>query len=163
MKIVINPLDPKSIDNALKQIQQYQRTFEQKVEELCRQLAEIGCTVAGARFSSAQYDGNNDVTVRIEKSETGYRLIAEGSSVAFIEFGTGIKMNPGGNASYPGDRPEGIVGIGEYGKGHGATGHRWYYESGKYTYGNPPAMGMYRAEQEILKDVINIARSIFND
>lgn len=163
MKIVINPLDPKSIDNALKQVRQYQKTFHQKVEELCRVLAETGYDVAAARFSGAQYDGNNDVTVRIEKSETGYRLIAEGESVAFIEFGTGIKMNPGGNSSYPGDRPEGIAGIGEYGKGHGATGHRWYYDNGKYSYGNPPAMGMYRAEQEMLKEVMNIARRIFND
>ena len=160
MKITINPLDPASIQNAIKQIQQYQKNFEDRVFLLCEKLAEIGLEVAQPLFAAARYDGNNDVTVRIEKSETGYRLIAEGSSVAFIEFGSGIVENPSGNASYPLKRPDGIVGIGEYGKGHGATGEKWYYAHNKFTYGNPPAMAMYYAEAEMLKEVMNIARSV---
>lgn len=163
MKITLNPLDPRSIDNAIKQINQYQATFQNKVMILCEKLAEIGLEVAEPLFEGARYDGNNDVTVQIEKSESGYRLVARGSAVAFIEFGTGIKENPSGNASYLGQRPEGIVGIGEYGKGHGATGKKWYYAHNTYTYGNPPAMAMYYAEAEMLKEVMNIARSVFND
>ena len=64
---------------------------------------------------------------------------------------------------YPGDRPEGVVGIGEYGKGHGKNPW-WNYptEVGwRRTKGNPPAAGMFAAEQTVRQQVYNIAKEVF--
>ena len=163
MRIRINPYDQRSIDEALKMVREYQSTFGKKIETLCERLAEIGADVAKVQFMRADYDGTNDVKVAHWQEDGKFKIVAYGKATMFIEFGTGIKFNPQGNDSYPGQRPQGVVGIGEYGKGHGATGHRWYYDNGKYSYGNPPAMAMYRAEQEVIAAIIRIAREVFND
>lgn len=162
MKIVINPYSESSIEKALSQIKSRKSTFESRVDLLCKELAGLGLNVAKANFASAEYDGNNDVVVSVEKTDAGYRIVARGNAVAFIEFGTGIALNPQGNSSYFGERPEGIASIGEYGKGKGATGKPWYYGSGHKSVGNVPAMAMYKAEQEMLLEVMQLARSILN-
>lgn len=162
MRIVINPYDKDSIDKALELVNKRKNTFEVQVDMLCNKLAELGLNVAKVNFANAEYDGNNDVVVSLEKMDNGYRIVARGNAVAFIEFGTGTAMNPQGNASYFGERPEGVVGIGQYGKGKGATGKPWYFGNGQKSVGNVPAMAMYKAEQEMLLEVMQLARSILN-
>ena len=44
---------------------------------------------ASVRFTTAMYDGTNDVQVRVDPIDGGYAIVAKGEVVCFIEFGTG--------------------------------------------------------------------------
>ena len=93
MKIQVNPFDKASIDAAIKQVAEYKKDFLAKEKIFVKRLAEIGVSVATTGFALADYDGNKDVTVRLEWNGNRAVVIAEGETVGFIEFGTGIK-NP---------------------------------------------------------------------
>ena len=159
MNIKINPYDKKSVDTAVKAVKKYKRDMlETKCGEFVRRIAEAGREVASMRFDMAQYDGDNDVTVHISGDGNSLKVIANGKAVCFIEFGSGVARGGG----YPEDRkPAGIVGLGEYGKGHGATGEPWYYAHGKKSDGNPPAMAMLNARDTMVEMVTQIAREVF--
>ena len=158
MKITVNPYDKASIQKAIDQMNAYKRGIEEKCNELIRRLSEIGLQVASARFETAMYDGDNDVSVSVSETTDGVKIVASGQAVCFIEFGSGVAMGYG----YPDDqKPAGIVGIGEYGKGHGATGKPWYYAHGKSSLGNPPAMAMLNARDAMIESIGSIANEIF--
>lgn len=125
-------------------------------------LGEIGVREASVRFTTAIYDGVNDSSVSLETISDGYCIKAEGKAVAFIEFGAGVYHNPG--EPYPKPRPTGIVGIGEYGEGRGKH-QAWGFkdDSGNLviTHGNPAAMPMWHASEEMRNNILKIAREVF--
>lgn len=162
MKIVINPFDKKSIDAALKTVQQYKRDFEAKEQEFVRRLAEIGVRVAQTGFSTADYDGVNDVLVRLEKTASGYVVVASGESVGFIEFGTGVKYPEWDNTGMGYTPPA----HGTYGKGRGKNPWGWWFKSNdgaaaQHTFGNYPAEAMLTARNEMIERVTQIAREVW--
>lgn len=162
MKIVINPYDKKSIDAALKIVQQYRKDFEAKEAEFVRRLAEVGVSVASVGFSVADYDGVNDVVVSMEKTDSGYRVVASGETVGFIEFGTGVKY-PEWSASDVEYTPPPH---GSYGKGHGNSPWGWWFKQGegasaRHTFGNPPAEAMLTARNQMIEQVTRIAREVW--
>lgn len=167
MRIVINPLDKKSIDKAYKQIIAYKKDFKKKEQEFVKRLAEIGVSVASAGFELADYDGINDVNVRLmKKAGGGYSVMASGETVGFIEFGTGIN-NPewvdDGNVSGAAYTPPPH---GSYGKGHGKQPHGWWFypnpgASATHTKGNVPAEAMLTARNEMIDKVTQIAREVW--
>lgn len=109
----------------------------------------------------------------INQKDKTCTIVAEGKSVAFIEFGTGAHHN-----GYGGELPPGVGAHGSYGKGQGAN-RRWYYygESGNagtpvkqvdgkgqlnYTDGNEPAMAMWGAVEEMASQVEATWREVWN-
>lgn len=162
MRIVINPFDKKSIDAAVAQVKRYQKDFEAKEQEFVRRLVEIGVQVASAGFSVADYDGRNDVVVGLEKTRDGYTVVASGETVGFIEFGTGVKYPEWDSSGMSYTPPK----HGTYGKGQGANRHGWWFrenEGGraKHTYGNMPAEAMRTARDEMVENVMRIAREVW--
>ena len=170
--ITVDPLSNASISNAVEELRQYQRWVKQKSEELAEALSVVGIYEASYRFAGAMYDGSNDVHVETSKDAPGmYTITAHGQAVAFIEFGAGVYYNSG---EYPLPKPEGIVGIGEYGKGHGKR-QGWVYPEGNglgssgkvvkpgwvFTRGNPQAMPMYYASKEMQDKLLSVAREVF--
>ena len=161
-------LTPKSIDNAIKLLRQYNAWVQAKEKELRTRLAEIGVAVASVRFSGAKYDGNNDVTVTFSDIGDTATISAKGEAVAFIEFGSGAKLGYGHpDAAKHGFGP-GTWSDGPEGKGHwnemtkdGKYKGWWFGDDGKHTYGNPPAMAMHFATQEILANITRIATEVF--
>lgn len=151
-----------SIAKAIKELKAYRDSIERKEEELLAELADIGVHEASVRFTTAMYDGVNDSEVTLDVIENGYCIRAEGEAVAFIEFGAGVYHNP--SEPYPNPRPDGIVGIGEYGKGFGKR-QAWGYrdENGELviTHGNPAAMPMWYASEEMRDSILKIARRVF--
>ena len=143
-------LSVESINNAIKELKSFNDSIRDKKYQLLEELAYIGVKEASIRFTTAMYDGVNDSSVMVEPIGNGYCIKAEGEAVAFIEFGAGVYHNPG--EPYPDPRPEGIVGIGEYGKGRGKR-QAWGYQdaSGELviTHGNPAAMPMWYASEEM--------------
>lgn len=163
MKIVVNPFDPESISAALDALKQYEKDFKQKEAEFLRRLAEIGVRTAQAVFSAADYDGVNDVAVSLEKNENGYSVVASGETVGFIEFGTGVKHQEWDNTGMDYTPPA----HGTYGKGQGKNRWGWWFKTGdgataSHTYGNPPAEAMRTARDEMVENVLRIAREVWS-
>lgn len=161
-KAIKMSLSSKSIAQAITELKAYRNSIENMEKQLLEELANIGVREASVRFTTAMYDGVNDSEVTLETISNGYRIVAAGKAVAFIEFGAGVYHNPA--EPYPNPRPNGIVGIGEYGKGYGKR-QAWGFkdESGELviTHGNPAAMPMWYASEEMRNSILTIARRVF--
>ena len=155
-------LDKQDIDRAIKELRAFKREFLKREKRLIEGLAEIGLKEASVRFTTAMYDGTNDVSVHLDKANNGYVIVADGQAVAFIEFGAGVYHNT--SEPYPNPRPDGIVGIGEYGKGMGKR-KAWGYKNDDgevvITRGNPAAMPMWYASEEIKNSVLKVVKEVF--
>lgn len=156
--IAVNPLDRSSITSAIREVRRYKAWVLAKEAELRQRLATLGATVASIQFSRAIYSGTNDVSVRVDDTGSVAVIYAEGESVAFIEFGSGATYGYG----HP-QAGEFGVGPGTYpdGKGHWDDPNGWYYSHGQHTFGNPPAMAMYAAVQEMTEQLTMIAKEVF--
>lgn len=172
MKIKVR-LSDAGLRDAERQIQEYKATLNKKAQEFAKALADKGLDVAKIRFANAEYAGNNDVSCRVEQNGNTCTIIAEGKSVAFIEFGTGVM-----HSAYGGELPNGVGEHGTYGKENGKH-KRWYYygESGNagtpvkevdgkgqlnYTSGNEPSMAMWGAVEEMASQVEATWREVWN-
>lgn len=160
-KITIDVLNEESILNGIKELQQFRAWVLEKEKELRLRLAERGATVASISFSRAIYNGTNDVTVRVDSTGSVAVIYAEGSAVAFIEFGTGAKYGYGHPQAGEFGVGPGTWSDGPEGKGHWDDPNGWYYGHNQHSYGNPPAMAMYRAVQAITEDLTQIAKEVF--
>ena len=163
-KTIINVgLGEQGISRAIQELKRYKQEFLKREKRLLEGLAEIGLKEASVRFTTAMYDGTNDVSVTLDVINNGYAIVAEGQAVAFIEFGAGVYHN--GSEPYPNPRPNGIVGIGEYGQGKGkqkAWGYKNENDELVITRGNPAAMPMWYASEEIKNSVLKVVREVFS-
>ena len=161
MRIKVNPFDKASIDAAINQVAQYKKDFLVKEKLFVKRLAEIGVSVASTGFALADYDGENDVNVRIEWNGNRAVVIAEGETVGFIEFGTGIRNPEWDNSGMDYTPPK----HGTYGKKRGSRPSGWYFKPGEgavqHTYGNHPAEAMRTARDVMIEKVAQIAREVF--
>lgn len=160
LEIDIN--DKASIDRALARIDKIKDNIDH-INDRIKQLADMGVEVASAAFLMALLNRDNNAYCKVSTvaNENGYSILAEGRQIAFMEFGTGVYYN--GNGSYPGEIPDGIVGIGEYGKGQGKN-DEWFNPFGAYmTHGQYRTAGMYEAYKTVVEQAVNIIEEIFND
>lgn len=166
-------IDGSGVDEFLKGIEEYQRWLKERAEVLVNRLAEEGFNVASAGFANAVYDGTNDASVSVEeRGDSVQAVVVVGSSVLFIEFGTGV--------TYPDNHPEaaelGMV-RGVYGKGHGKQKSWGYYgEPGTngeirkstpngdliITQGNPANMPMYNAVKQLKEKLPEMVKEVFS-
>ena len=161
MKIVIDPFDPKSVSNAIKELDRYKKWVQEKEEILRQRLAHLGATVASIEFSRAIYNGTNDVSVRVDDDRRKATIFAEGSAVLFIEFGSGEKYGGGHPDAGKFGYGPGTYSDGPNGKGHWKDPQGWYFSHGQHSFGNPPAMAMVHARDAILEQLTAIAREVF--
>ena len=161
-KVIKLDLSVASIDNAIKELKAFRDSIDMKKDKILEELANIGVKEASVRFTTAMYDGVNNTDVELAPTANGYVITATGRAVFFIEFGAGVYHNP--TEPYPNPRPEGIVGIGEYGKGYGKR-QAWGFkdDSGELviTHGNPAAMPMWYASEEMRSKILKIAKEVF--
>lgn len=163
-----------NIDEAIRQIEEYERNLKKKQKIFLKKLSEIGVDVAKVKFQSAQYDGENDVKMDEPKWLSDNRLIisATGKAVIFIEFGSGVHYS---SESHPKAAEFGYK-RGTYGHGLGKL-DSWRYEGspgthgeiikeGKHkgeirTHGNPANRCMYEAGKEMRKKIRETAKEVF--
>lgn len=163
MKIVINPFDKKSIAAAEALVRQYKKDFEAKEQEFTRRLAELGVTVAEAGYATAvDYYESSGITVSLRKNDNGYSVLADGEVVGFVEFGTGIRNREWDNTGMDYTPPR----HGTYGKGQGKNPWGWWFYPNEgaaavHTYGEMPAEAMRLARDEMVANVIRIAREVW--
>lgn len=168
-------LNEKSIADAIQTLNDYAENLPKRAKRIAEKLAEQGREQAQSEYSRAFYDGTNDVKVTVEKTDSGAKVIAQGNSVLFIEFGAGIIYGYG----HP--KPMGF-GPGTYpGKGHWSNPQGWWYPSNgtnmsgnwtkstksgtqyTHTFGNPPSKSMYNTAQKIRQDAHKVAKEVFSD
>lgn len=161
MKLAVNLFDSNSIAAAKKAIQQYKADLNAKEAEFVKRLAEIGVDVARAGYATADYDGINDVKVSVILDSSKAFVLAEGEVVGFIEFGTGVRYREYKSAGLDYVPPA----HGTYGKGRGKNPKGWYFTTSKgaprHTYGNPPAEVMLTSRDEIISQIVRIAREVW--
>lgn len=160
-------IEIQNIDKVISQIKAYRKDLKSKINLLLERLSTLGAYRARVEFTNAMYAGDNDVQVSVETTSTGYKVVANGAAVLFIEFGTGI-INP----EHP-QSSEFNFTHGQYGSGKGANEKGWVYvgEQGNagqtikegvyHTYGNPPAKAMYNASKDMKSEITRIAREAF--
>jgi hypothetical protein len=158
LKLKVNLNSRNSIEKVIRELERYENWIVEKTNLLTEKLAVLGGMEATVRFSQAEYTGTNDAQVTVEPITNGWKITARGGSVFFIEFGAGVYYN--GTEPYPEPRPSGVVGIGEYGKGHGKQDCWWYGDS-QYTHGTPAAMPMYHATRAMEREINRIAAEVF--
>ena len=160
-KKIVVPLSESGIQQIQDELTVYRKWQEEKARELAERLAALGATVASIRFSRAVYTGKKDVEVTVEEMPNGYKVKADGESVLFIEFGSGVTYGYG----HP-EAGEFGMGPGTYpnGKGHWDDPKGWYLPKsagGGHTFGNPPAMPMYEARKAIEQELPRIVKEVF--
>ena len=172
-RIIHVKLNEQSIDQAIKELQNYKKWLTEKTKEFLKELAEEGVQISSAKFENAQYDGTNDVSVSVEEREDNkVAVVAIGSSVLFIEFGTGVRYED----NHPEAAGNGMI-RGDYGYKLGRLEKGWRYTGdpgtngeiiteGKHageihTYGNPANMSMYLTIRELEDKFAEVARRVY--
>lgn len=167
-KIKMN-LSVSSVENAIKQIEEYKRSLVLKTSQLLDELGKIGIRTIDQKMSSIQGDSdpNHYAFVKMNSygSFTRATIILQGRDVLFIEFGSGVHYNGAtGSSPHPKGQQMGYT-IGSHGKGQGAN-DSWVYfneEHGRFetSQGTKAAMPMYNAEVEIRKAIKSVAKKVF--
>lgn len=106
MKTIKVKLDPKSIDKAIKELNQYKKDVESKTRLLVQRLTNLGADVArvkivgmGAYYSGELLSGVDGYYSPLLNA--GFVKVTN-DHVAFVEFGTGVvgQSNPHVNGEY---------------------------------------------------------------
>lgn len=138
--------------------------FRSKVNKIVKKLAEDGAAEAKIRYEAAIYDGNNDVSVKAEKTTVGYDIVASGESALFIEFGAGFREGYGHPQAEEFGYGPGTWSEGPEGKGHWLDKDGWRIPgTGQKTYGNPPSMAMYMTAKEVRRNVPRVASEVLHE
>ena len=159
------------IDKAIRELKQYQRDFQKKVDTYRKRIAEEMAKVVALNFGSAVMDDiingtprRPEVTVSVGERGDISVVVANGEDAVWCEFGAGVYHNgSAGSSPNPYGQELGFT-IGSYGKGRGKqTAWGYYDEDGQLviTRGTPASMPMYNAVQEVTKRAIEIAREVF--
>lgn len=156
MKTITLELSVESCNQALEELKTYKREIRPKLNEVCKRLAEIGRDTAQAIFNRAG-EGNGNVTVTVEQINNGWKIVASGADVYFIEFGTGDDV----------DRHYDVTSVpvfsGSWSMVHAQryiTNGFWYYRKQRYE-GTPAYMPMYYAERAIRENERRVVQEVF--
>lgn len=156
-------LSASSIDAAIRELESYRSSFEGRLDELCRRLAQLGMEVAVRNIPV--YTGDLKSSVRVEhKGPRSWAVVSDSDHAAFVEFGTGVV----GEGTYKGELPE------EWGYDERRTpsAHSkadptvWYYFDPvagevRHTRGQAGKGYMLAASQEMRRQAAAIAREVF--
>lgn len=135
MTILLNPFDVKSIDNAIRMVEQFSKETLDNIEKVIKAMVEEGeqvaiqlCLPADSGETVASIQAGSRVE-GVRTNAVGY-IIAGGAAI-WLEFGTGVAKNERMGKTYPGVKPDNIVEHGYYGKKKGLSGNLWAYYDDK--------------------------------
>lgn len=169
-KVISFSLDSKSIDGAMREIEECKQEIKRKTERLRERVAERIAETASQGFGSAMVDDllrdgarSASVDVKVDTHENVSVVVAKGEDAVWVEFGAGVYYNGQvGSSPHPKGDELGMT-IGGYGEGHGAKNVWGFYKDGqlKLSHGTPAAMPMYNALKRVCAEIDNIAREVF--
>lgn len=172
-------LSVREVQNAIKELRQYQSDLNRKCEELCRRLTQEGILIAQAHIGSSGFGKYIHLGSEITPQQAGCKAIiymedttkiksewqtkegvrsAEISPALMLEFGSGLKA----------ENPSGISGVGQGtfpGQTHAFDKGGWWYMdldgNWHHSTGISPKMPMYYAGKELREKVVAVAREVF--
>ena len=175
-KITMN-LSVSSIQNAIKELRQYQNDLNRKCEIFCQRLAELG--IQTAKENTGNFGKYISFTYEVKDRTKGCKAVmvatntgiihsewqtkegvksADVSPILMCEFGSGLKA----------ENPKGIPGVGTGtfpGQTHAEDPNGWYWMDldgeWHHSYGVTPKMPMYHASIEMILNIQKIAREVF--
>lgn len=167
-------INNRSIDNALRELEKYEKKIEMAGAEIVRKLSIIGYDVAYAVMHDHIWTGDTiDSLTVIEESPTKYILMAQSEALMFFEFGAGVI-----GSGHPRNGEFG-TGPGTYpGQTHAFDPNGWWYETdddlliqhiGKdgrgyaHTYGNEPRMPFQKAVDKMKDDLLKVAKEVLSE
>jgi hypothetical protein len=168
-------LSVKEINIAIQEIRQYKADLNNKCEEFCRRLCEVGAEKAKGKVSESPLGKTITVSTDIDPKKTGCKAIlymsgktyqSEGyepvNTALLIEFGAGIHYNPEDNPK----AAELGYGIGTFPGQMHAFEDGWYFKNDNdewvYTHGTKATMPMYEASVEMRDKIMEIAKEVFD-
>ena len=161
----------RGIDAIIKRLERRRDGLEDKLHLLIEKLGTLGIQVADTIFKDAPYDGVRDVApgVLTWKGKTSAEISVSGTTVLFIEFGTGIHFNTGETYGLEhgfGPGTYGPNGLRDYWIYEGPPGNAGGVASTKkpgftITHGNPPSKAMYAAGKQMREQIETIAKEVF--
>lgn len=167
--ITVDIFNPSSIDDAIKELNDFAKWVEDKAEELRRAVSARLDEIINEGFNGnipEDFYVEKMLVTSVKTSHEDYGdfslVIAHGEEAVFIEFGAGVYYNPGGS-THP-DMPPQIKYIGTYGKGYGSRQIWGFYDNAgnlHLTHGNLASMPMYLGLQQILEELPSIAKTVF--
>lgn len=149
-----------NIDDAIRQIEEYEKKVQEKIKEFLTRLLEDGANIAKAKIvelkaiESSELQGSLQYTLYKEGNKG--IIFTDCSHACFVEFGTGVR----GSAS-----PHPTMPWAYDSNGHGEDG--WYYYDTKqgrvrFTQGMPSRPFMYETARELEQKAVEIAREVFS-
>lgn len=170
-KVIRFGLNTKDINRAIREINQFQEDFRNKVDTYRKRIAEEIAVQASLNFGNAILDDvingsprKPDVQVSVSERGSISVIVADGEDAVWCEFGAGVYHNSSvGSSPNPYGNDLGFT-IGSYGKGYGKKQAWGYYDDNDnlvITRGTPASMPMYNAAQEVLRKSVAIAREVW--
>lgn len=170
-------LSQTSIQNAIKELRQYQNRLQEKTKEFVRELGNVGIPVVDKNMADANFTyGSNGIVSGSDTSHTAVvnvtnngfvaraDLVVSGKELMFIEFGAGVYYNgAAGSSPHPKGQEFGMV-IGSYGLGNGQKTVWGYYDKDGelvLTHGTKATMPVYKAELEMIRKYVSVAKKVF--
>ena len=166
--MTIDLFDKDSIDNAIKALEDYKESLDDKRQEFIRRIGETCKEIVEMNVSAISpfYKGE-DVVVTVEYEDDKAIVTMSGEHVVFIEFGSGVTHNvPIGGSKHPKGTELGLT-IGSYNPDspNAASPTGWWFKNkwgkAQHTYGTPTFAPLYEAELEIIRRVDEIAKEVF--
>ena len=162
-------LSQKSIQSAIKQIENYRDKLIRKNREFVKRLGEVGIPVIDSNIAVAAGDSDKTHDAYIKINSFGdyaqATLIVSGKDLLFIEFGAGVHYNGAvGSSPHPLGASKGYT-IGSYGKGNGSKDVWYYYaDTGEIvkSQGTQATMPVYKAGVEMRQQMLKIAKEVFS-
>lgn len=154
-------LSKSGIQKAIKDLQNYSNSIDEKMQTLATELCKVGVPVVIVHYVDGFTEGNSDCNIEIEPTEHGCVLRARGNDVCFLEFGGGVTT-----AIYDGEGQEGLPPVypGSWseseGTGQFAEKGFWFYGGKKYD-GIEAKLGLYYASIEMRNRAVETARRVF--
>lgn len=162
MKKINTKLSSQSIRETIRQLQTIKKNIKDCEEEITKELVASTVQWINENYANTQERPfNEDYTVTSEVDGNKGKVIASGSSVIYMEFGTGeigkkSETHPKRNEFPLKDFNSGpivskhINKIGE---------HYWFY-NGEYTQGIPAGLQVYKATEKLNKEKLTLAKKV---
>lgn len=169
-------LSASGIDEAIRQIEDFQKELNRRNQEFVNTLAQEGIQTLNAHFPNGgktvsdkgiETGSDSSHSTHIDDMSSTTRaaadMVVEGPDLLFIEFGAGVHYNGAvGTSPHPWGAEMGYT-IGSYGAGHGAQ-NVWGYSNGggtTLTYGTPASKPVYDAYLDMRSRGLDVAIRVF--
>lgn len=173
-KIFSADLSVSSINNLIKEIEQYQKGLEFKSRRFAERLAERGVEIARVKVAELDAIFTDELLESIHEEYKGstpyggiFAVVVSSTHAVFVEFGTGQR---GSDTPYPYPLPEGVswdYNVGKTIRQNKDGRYYWFYpdQNGQwhYTEGMPSRPFMYETTMELRQILVETAKEVFGE